>query len=395
MIVSNYDCSQLFISIADNQRERDMSACDVAIVGLGPVGATAALLLAEQGLQVTVFESAREIYPLPRAVNLDGEIIRAFQGIGRGDAVQALMQALRPDERAGFADADRQWMFGQTHRAFGPNGWQTTNMFDQPELEQYLRDEIEQHDRIRVHLGTEVTGFREINGENADAKTRIEIDTCTDGGDIKTERARWMIGCDGASSFVRRSLDIGWRSQGYDCDWLVVDVTVRPGHTLPNDTLQVCDPDRITTYVCTKEPYRRWEFKLNEGETADEMMQEEMIRSLIDPWTPRGTYDIRRAAVYQFHAATADQWREGDVFIAGDAAHQPHLGRHVAPDLFGRDVDLDRLHVLVEARRQAEVHDPVEACAHQEDDIGLFQRQRARSAHGKRIVIGQNTFAHR
>ena len=306
-----------------------MSACDVAIVGLGPVGATAALLLAEQGLQVTVFESAREIYPLPRAVNLDGEIIRAFQGIGRGDAVQALMQALRPDERAGFADADRQWMFGQTHRAFGPNGWQTTNMFDQPELEQYLRDEIEQHDRIRVHLGTEVTGFREINGENGDANTRIEIDTRTNGGDIKTERARWMIGCDGASSFVRRSLDIGWRSQGYDCDWLVVDVTVRQGHSLPNDTLQVCDPDRITTYVCTKEPYRRWEFKLLPGETREQMLSHETIHALIDTWTPRDTYKIRRAAVYQFHAATATRWQAGPVFIAGDAAHQtpPFLGQ--------------------------------------------------------------------
>jgi 3-(3-hydroxy-phenyl)propionate hydroxylase len=68
---------------------------------------------------------------------------------------------------------------------------------------------------------------------------------------------------------------------------------------------------------------------MNPGETREQMLGDEKIRSLIDPWTPRGTYDIRRAAVYQFHAATAETWSKGRVFIAGDAAHQtpPFLGQ--------------------------------------------------------------------
>ena len=59
------------------------------------------------------------------------------------------------------------------------------------------------------------------------------------------------------------------------------------------------------------------------------MLDPERIKTLIDPWTPRGTYEIRRAAVYQFHAATAGKWRAGNVFLAGDAAHQtpPFLGQ--------------------------------------------------------------------
>ena len=51
---------------------------DVAIIGLGPVGATAAILFAEAGLNVVVIERDIEVYKLPRAVNLDGEIVRAF-----------------------------------------------------------------------------------------------------------------------------------------------------------------------------------------------------------------------------------------------------------------------------------------------------------------------------
>ena len=59
------------------------------------------------------------------------------------------------------------------------------------------------------------------------------------------------------------------------------------------------------------------------------MLEHEQIYELIEPWTPRDTVEIRRAAVYQFHAATAGRWQEGRIFLAGDAAHQtpPFLGQ--------------------------------------------------------------------
>ena len=50
---------------------------DVAVVGLGPVGSLGAILFAEAGLRVVALEKQTDVWPLPRAVNLDGEIIRA------------------------------------------------------------------------------------------------------------------------------------------------------------------------------------------------------------------------------------------------------------------------------------------------------------------------------
>jgi 3-(3-hydroxy-phenyl)propionate hydroxylase len=295
---------------------------DIAVIGLGPVGCTAALLLAEAGLRVVAFERDETVYALPRAVNLDGEIIRSFQKVGRGQVVQDLMQVVRPGDRAGFANSKREWLFGQSFVDFGTNGWQPMNMFDQPEFEGYLRDEVLTHPGVVSYIGAEVSEV-----VNQDAGVRISFSHPGEPSGQCT--ARYAIAADGASSQVRKSMNIGWRDLGYDHNWLVVDVTLKAGHTLNNDTVQVCDPDRIVTYVCTKDPYRRWEFKMNPGETAEQMLEEETILSLIDPWTPRGTYEIRRAAVYQFHAATADRWRVGNIFIAGDAAHQtpPFLGQ--------------------------------------------------------------------
>lgn len=305
-----------------------MPEYDVAIIGLGPVGCTAAILFAEAGLRVVAVERDQEIYALPRAVNLDGEIIRAFQKVGRGQVVQDLMQPVRPGDRAGFANSRREWLFGQEARAFGRNGWQPMNMFDQPEFESYLREQAIGQDNVTAFVGYEATQIHDEQGS-----VSISFDSVSpDAGAIapnQTVSARYLVACDGASSTTRKALDIGWVDLGYDHHWLVVDVTIKAGHTLTNDTVQVCDPDRIHTYVCTKDPYRRWEFKMLPGETPEQMLDHEKIYALIDPWTPRGTYAIRRAAVYQFHAANADRWRVGQVFIAGDAAHQtpPFLGQ--------------------------------------------------------------------
>ncbi|HBK19514.1 MAG TPA: monooxygenase, partial [Gammaproteobacteria bacterium] len=97
---------------------------DVAIVGLGPVGCLGAILFAEAGLNVVAIERDTGVYTLPRAVSLDGEIIRALQPAGLAEAVNQMMQPLREDERAGFANSKREWLFGGTLASMGSNGWQ-------------------------------------------------------------------------------------------------------------------------------------------------------------------------------------------------------------------------------------------------------------------------------
>ncbi|MCE7998531.1 MAG: bifunctional 3-(3-hydroxy-phenyl)propionate/3-hydroxycinnamic acid hydroxylase [Rhodobiaceae bacterium] len=296
---------------------------DVAIVGLGPIGCAAAIQFAEAGLRVAAIERDTDVYQLPRAVMMDGEIVRGFQRIGLGEEVAALLQPTREGDRAGFSNSKREWLFGQDFVPFGSNGWAPANMFDQPQVDGYLRKTAIEHPNVTSFVGFEATAI-----DNGDAAVTVDLRNL-ESGDATEVTASYLLGCDGASSFVRKSMNVGWHDLGYDHDWLVVDIEIKPGHTLTNTTIQVCDPDRLATYVCTKDPYRRWEFKLNEGETWEEMQRPEKIQELLDPWTPRDTYSIRRTAVYQFHAAVADRWRIGRVLLAGDAAHQtpPFLGQ--------------------------------------------------------------------
>jgi len=291
---------------------------DVAIVGLGPVGAFAALLLADAGLEVAVLERSREPVTLPRAVGLDGESLRAFQRIGLGGAVEAIVQPAREKEEVCFTDSRQRRLFGLEIPQHGWNGWRDVIFFDQPELEALLREKVAESERIRVFLGREL--------EDLEA---FEDGVLLRGSDGSRLGARFVLGCDGASSRVRELLGIEWQSLGYDQDWLVVDIVQGPEARLPLVTMQVCDPERLTTYVCVKDPNRRWEFQLQPGETREEMLRPERIEELLRPWLPPEHYAIRRKAVYQFHAATAARWRRGRVFLAGDAAHQtpPFLGQ--------------------------------------------------------------------
>lgn len=290
---------------------------DVAVVGMGPVGAAAALFLAHEGLTIAVVEKAGDVYDLPRAVALDGEVIRAFQKIGLGEPLENILQAVRPGERAGFANSRREWLFGQEFVPFGRNGWQPVSMFDQPEFERFLRGALADCRDCHVSLGEEVLKIQEMPNSVHITTNRQVIES------------DWVIACDGAASPTRKSLGIRWQDLGYDNEWLVVDITLNPGVELKAETLQICDPARLVTYVGTKDPYRRWEFKLTSGESSAEMLNDDVIFKLIEPWLTPSEYTLRRKAVYKFHAATADRWRTGRIFIAGDAAHQtpPFLGQ--------------------------------------------------------------------
>jgi len=302
-----------------------MKHYDIAIVGMGPVGAAAAIFLAQSGLKVVTVERDAEVYALPRAVAMDGEVIRAFQRIGAGQSIADLMEPVAPGYRAGFGNSKREWLFGVELTDFGTNGWAPNSMFDQPEVDGYLRDSAACASNVTTYSGYQLHSFE----QNGDAVT-INIGAVGKQTEDRIDlSASYLLACDGASSGIRKTLEIPWHDLGYDHDWLVVDVIVNDKHTLKRETLQVCDPARLTTYVCGKGPYRRWEFKLKAGESPADMLQPQRIHELLKPWTPQYSYTLRRQAVYQFHAAVAAQWSSGRVFLLGDAAHQtpPFLGQ--------------------------------------------------------------------
>jgi 3-(3-hydroxy-phenyl)propionate hydroxylase len=288
---------------------------DVVIIGFGPVGSTLAALLALRGLRVHVVDRDTDIYPLPRAVHFDQEIMRVLQEVGIADELSA---ATIVNPGMDFLAADRQVLLSMRPDGSTPSGWPASIFFHQPDLERRLRDRAVELGATTT-LGTAVTHV-------TDQVDHVLV-SLADGTSLT---AAYVVGCDGARSTVRKQLGIEMHDLQFEEPWLVVDLVLRPGVEPPAElALQVCDPARPTTLVPMPAPRFRFEFMLLDGDDPEAIQQPASVRSMLTGWMNPEDATVERAAVYTFHGLIASEWRQGRVLLAGDAAHQtpPFLGQ--------------------------------------------------------------------
>lgn len=295
---------------------------DVAIVGLGPTGAVLANILGGSGVRVVVFEREAAPLELPRAVHLDGEVMRTFQSIGLARAIADEVISVSGGVRYYSADGELL-MERRPPTTAGTHIWPDKNMFHQPDLERLLRAGLRRYPGVEVLLSHDVLSV--VDREDSALITVRDRDT----DEQAVWSARYVVGSDGGRSLLRRSVGIGLEDFGVDDPWLVVDVELTEDVELPDCTVQYCDPARPTTYVRVTGNRRRWEFKLMPGDDPYHVTSPESVWRLLSRWVHPGNARLVRSTIYTFHALIAERWRVGRLFLAGDSAHQtpPFLGQ--------------------------------------------------------------------
>lgn len=329
----------------------------VLIVGAGPVGQVASLLLADRGVSVGVVERWPAPWPLPRACAIDHEALRTLQGLGLGPSVEPLLDEHGgPGRRIGILDGQGKLLAEGGLRSRSDFGWAEHSSFFQPELESLLLERIAEHANIDLHRGWQVEGMTlHDDGVSAEARYgRVDESGSWQPGDERAlVQAEYVIGADGANSIVRDHIRSGLEDLVFSSDWLVVDF--RPDEPPAWDPYvgQRLDPRRPTVFVTAGPTVRRFEFMLLPGESPDEMNRPEAAWELLDDWGfgPHNGKLVRQA-VYEFGARWADRWRDGRLLLAGDSAHlmPPFLGQGMCSGLRDATALAWRLDLILSGR---------------------------------------------
>ena len=314
---------------------------DVIIVGGGPIGSIASLLLSKKGLSVCLIEKNASPYPFPRGIALNGftmGVIEELLGekwpdfdyttaievgyvLGKDRMNEPFGKMQPPVIEGEILDLD--------HYGF-------INWFNQPQLERLLRAKIEDDGGIEALYGHEALVLWE------DEKNYITIQNNST-GDTKTLSSDYLIGADGGGSFVRKQMGSELKSLGKSIHFLIVDINaprsaLQPGKEFDAGGHQIIDPEgkRPTTFLLcegknhgTYKNTFRFEFALNKNDDHTKIQSPDSIKQLVSPYLVPDEVKIVRSTIYKFNSLISKDWRKGNMFTIGDATHQtsPFIGQ--------------------------------------------------------------------
>ncbi|GAA1521396.1 bifunctional 3-(3-hydroxy-phenyl)propionate/3-hydroxycinnamic acid hydroxylase [Nocardioides humi] len=304
---------------------------DVAIVGYGPAGLVLASALGKAGHQVVVFERWPGLYGLPRLTHIDGETARIIASVG--DIDHALRDAL-PVDHFRFFNGEGEQLVELDWRGTSAGFPAHISMY-QPDIEDAVDAGARASGNVEVDQGWSVVDIRPHDG-GVDVTARPWSQSRTGqwshADEERTITASYLVGADGANSFVRATLGIERSDNGVDDRWLNID-TERlrdlPEHF--SRTTQFCIPERGHMFMPIGRSRQRFELAVLPGEDHAAFEDPAFAWRWLDETHGLGPEDVRilRQVVYTFQGRIAERWREGRVLLAGDAAHTtpPYMGQ--------------------------------------------------------------------
>lgn len=296
----------------------------VLIVGAGPTGLVASCLLSRLGVRSLTVERHPGTTIYPRALAVNTRSMEILRSLGLEHAVQraafhavpvmahsATLVDEHPDISPSFATPASD--------AVSPSEWTTCPQID---LEPILLQDAASRPDAELRFNTEMISLRHTrDGVRASIKERSS-------GRRTEVRCRYVVAADGARSSTRDLLGIGMEGPGELGHNINVHFTAPLAERLPHPPIFVhrVENERVQgLFFPTGE--RRWVLVLGynpaRGQSADDFTEERCIELIragsgvadlpveiigMSPWTAQG--DV------------ATRWREGSVFLAGDAAHR-------------------------------------------------------------------------
>ncbi|HEX8904777.1 MAG TPA: FAD-dependent monooxygenase [Longimicrobiaceae bacterium] len=293
---------------------------DVLIVGAGPTGLMLAAQLERFGARFRIVDRAADRAHESRALAVQARTLELLDALGLADA---LVERGNPGARLRMILEGRLAAEATLGDFAGDTRFPYILFVSQAETEALLGDYLAARG-VRIERRVEMARF-------ADAGGAVECVLRAADGREERVRARWLAGCDGAHSPVRKGAGIDFRGGAYLQRFMLGDVEA-DGALVP-DTLNafvrggavaiVFPLGRPTTWRVIATSGERFAERADGGELATEELELDELQSVVsiasaDAVTLR---DPAWLADFRLHHRQAARYSAGRVFLAGDAAH--------------------------------------------------------------------------
>jgi 2-polyprenyl-6-methoxyphenol hydroxylase-like FAD-dependent oxidoreductase len=300
---------------------------DVAIVGAGPVGLVLAALFDRQGLVTRVFERRDGLHRSPQAHVINTRTMEILRELGVERNVQSqaapplLLQWITWCESIAGRELGRIALQGDSAALPGKLAASPTSIANlaQNRLEPLLLDLVAASSRSEVRFSSEVTSV-----ESRDGHVLLRV---RDGAGQSEVRAAWAVACDGASSSVRRSLGIEMDGPSSIQKFVSVYFEANLERYIAGRTgplFWICGA-RTRGVVIGFDLVRTWALMVpySEPATADDFtpaVVDRLVRDAIGD--EKADFRVTSVGNWNMSAQLAERYRDGRVFLAGDAAHR-------------------------------------------------------------------------
>jgi 2-polyprenyl-6-methoxyphenol hydroxylase-like FAD-dependent oxidoreductase len=299
----------------------------VIIVGAGPVGLTLAIDLGKRGIACVLVEQKAEPQFLPKMERCNARTMEIFRRLGLADRIRAAgmpedvpldVQIIRsmtepPILRLPYPSVAETRAL--THESLdGSLPLEPYQLISQYTLEPLLLEVAEQSPTVTVMRSTTFLEFTEHHDG-----VRVAVNDAD--GVRRTLQAAYLVGCDGGASRVRKQLGIRLEGEGdiarlrqglFYCEQLYERLPISNGPSRGRHYLLAGGPP---TLMIMQDSTRHWTVH-SAVESDDEMRR--MFERIIGVALP---YEMLYCAEWRQNLLLAERYREGRVYLAGDAVH--------------------------------------------------------------------------
>ena len=285
----------------------------VLVAGAGPVGLSAALVLASRGISVTVLEAGETLSTESRASTFHPPTLDLLEEFGLGSALVEIglvagRYQMRDRERGVYAEFDLGVLHDDTAFPFRVQ-------CEQSRFTPLALEALGGFDQASVRFGHAVHDVRVL----ADGVTVLAH---TADGEVVLS-GEYLIGADGARSAVRQAAGIAFDGMTYPERYLVAlttyDLTVAIPDLAPVNYFS--DPREFVVLLHLPAGWRAM-FPTAREESDAEALSDESVERRLQGLAPiDGRYPVLHRTLYRVHQRVAATMRAGRVLLAGDAAH--------------------------------------------------------------------------